>query len=89
MAVGVSDARACSGVLVRFLAATDFVKQNDRNSAARPLTDIPTKLLKRASMSLHGRLPLTGRERISYRVRWCFRFIPEWNCFSVPGAASG
>jgi hypothetical protein len=24
----------------------DFAKQNDRNSAARPLTDIPTKLLK-------------------------------------------
>ena len=24
----------------------NFAKQNDRNSAARPLTDIPTKLLK-------------------------------------------
>ena len=24
----------------------DFAKQNDRDSAARPLTDIPTKLLK-------------------------------------------
>jgi hypothetical protein len=24
----------------------DFAKMNDRNSAARPLTDIPTKLLK-------------------------------------------
>jgi hypothetical protein len=24
----------------------DFAKQNDRNSAARPLTHIPTKLLK-------------------------------------------
>lgn len=25
----------------------DFAKQNDRDSAARPLTDIPTKLLKK------------------------------------------
>ena len=54
----------------------DFAKQNDRDSAARPLTNIPTKLLKQGSMSLHGKLPLTGREKISSRVRWCFRFIP-------------
>jgi hypothetical protein len=27
-------------------------------------------------MSLHGILPLTGWEKISSRVRWCFRFIP-------------
>ena len=26
-------------------------------------------------MSLHGKLPLAGREKISSRVRWCFRFI--------------
>ena len=39
-------------------------------------------------MSLHGTLPLTGREKISSRVRWCFRFIPPWYCNSVPVAAS-
>jgi hypothetical protein len=28
-------------------------------------------------MYLHGKLPLTGREKISPRVRWHFRFIPS------------
>jgi hypothetical protein len=31
---------------VFFKPFADFAKQNDRDSAARPLTDIPTKLLK-------------------------------------------
>jgi hypothetical protein len=67
----------------------DFAKQNDRNSAARPLTHIPTKLLKQGFDALHGRLPLTGREKISSRMRWCFRIIPSWYCLLVPVAASG
>ena len=67
----------------------DFAKQNDRDSAARPLTDIPTKLLKQGFKSLQGKLPLTGREKISSRVRWCFRFIHAWYYLSVPGATCG
>ncbi len=66
----------------------DFAKQNDRDSAARPLTDFPTKLLKQGFDVLHGKVPLTGREKISSRVRWCFRFIPPWYRLSVPDAAT-
>ncbi len=36
----------CIGRWVRSVEDPDFAKQNDRVSAARPLTDIPTKLLK-------------------------------------------
>jgi len=42
----------------------DFAKSNDRNSAAHSLADIPTKLLKQASISLHGRLALAGSEHV-------------------------
>jgi hypothetical protein len=40
-------------------------------------------------MSLHGKVPVTGREKISSMVRWCFRFNPAWYCLPVPDAASG
>jgi len=79
----------CIGRWVGSVEDPDFAKQNDRNSAARPLTDIPPSSWNRASISLHGKLPLTRREKISSRVRWCFRFIPEWYCRAVPNAASG
>ena len=36
----------CIGRWVGPVEDPDFAKQNDRDSAARPLTDIPTKLLK-------------------------------------------
>jgi hypothetical protein len=36
----------CIGRWVGSVEDPDFAKQNDRNSAARPLTDIHTKLLK-------------------------------------------
>ena len=38
----------------------DFAKQNDRDSAARPLTDIPTKLLKQG-------LDVPPRQAAAYR----------------------
>ena len=65
----------------------DFAKQNDRNSAARPLTDIPTKLLKQGfnvpprQAAAYG----SGEDQLK---RWCFRFIRIWYCISVPGVAS-
>ena len=62
----------------------DFAKQNDRDSAARPLTDIPSKLLKEGfDVPPRQAAAYTGREKISSRVRWCFRFIPAWYCHSV------
>jgi hypothetical protein len=41
----------------------DFSKQNDRDSAARPLADIPTKLLKQGldEPPRQAGLTLTGR----------------------------
>jgi len=57
----------------------DFAKQNDRDSAAHLSLTSPPRPWNRASTSLHGKLPLTGREKISSRVRWCFRFIPLWH----------
>ena len=65
----------------------DFAKQNDRNSAARPLTDIPTKLLKQGfnvpprQAAAYG----SGEDQLK---RWCFRFIQSWYCISVPGVTS-
>ena len=65
----------------------DFAKQNDRNSAARPLTDIPTKLLKQGfnvpprQAAAYG----SGEDQLK---RWCFRFIQAWYCISVPGVTS-
>jgi hypothetical protein len=40
----------------------DFAKQNDRDSAARPLTDIPTKLLKQG-------LDVPPRQAAAYGTR--------------------
>ena len=60
----------CIGRWVRSVEDSDFTKQNDREPAARPLTDIPTKLEKHASLSLDGRLPHIGREKISSRASW-------------------
>ena len=75
----------CIGRWVGSVEDPDFAKQNDRDSAARSLTDIPTKLLKQGL----DVPPRTGREKISSRVLWCFRFIRLWYCLAVPAAASG
>jgi len=53
----------------------DFAKQNNRDPAASPLAYLPTKLVKQGLKAPHGKLPLSGREKISSRVRWCFCFI--------------
>ena len=41
------------------------------------LTSAPSSR-NRASVSHHGRPPLTGRAKINSRVRWCLRFIKPW-----------
>lgn len=39
-------------------------------------------------MSFYGKVPLTGREKISSRVHWCFRLIQVYYYPLVPGGAS-
>jgi hypothetical protein len=43
----------------------DFAKQNDRNSAASPLIDLPTKLLKEGFDVPPRQTAVEGREKIS------------------------
>ena len=45
---GSNSTLVCIGRWVGSVEDPDFAKQNDRDSAARPLTDIPTKLLKQS-----------------------------------------
>ena len=67
----------------------DFAKQDDRDSAARPLTDIPTKLLKQG-------FDVPPRQAAGYGTRedqlkgvLVLPFDSAWYCPSVPVAASG
>jgi len=49
----------CIGRWVRSVEDPDFAKQNDRDTTARPLTDIPTKLLKQG-------LDVPPRQAVAY-----------------------
>ena len=58
----------------------DFAKQNDRDSAARPLTDIPAKLLKQGIIALHGMLmfPILSGIVLPLGTRCGFRSTARW-----------
>ena len=53
----------------------DFAEQRNGNPLPAPSLISAPSSRKRALMSRQGMLPLTGREKIDPRVRWCLRFI--------------
>ena len=77
------------GRWVRSVENPNLPKQHNSNTAACPLTDLATELQEKSLDIRQGKLPLTGREKISSRVRWCFRFIRSWYWELVPEGCRG
>ena len=67
----------------------DFPKQNDRDQATRPLTDIPTKLLNQGFDVPPRQTAAYGTREDQLKDALVLSLRSNIYCFSVPGVASG